>query len=268
MADLQRLVNTQGPPFLRASEPDSRRFELKVGRAEIGTISTGGDVLVKEIVASAFDVIVLRYPAQETGLFAQLMGPAFHVIHADSLMYSEKPLADAGPEELEQFACRTASKDDAAVISDLVDAAFDDYPSHYSANPLLSPRRIRAGYVEWALTFVADENRELLLLSSVGDDEVKAFSAVEIATVGEIVLAGVHPAWRMQGWYNRAFAAAEDSLRRRGCSSAWTSTQISNVASQRNWRTRGYIPRLSFQTVHLVRRDLWEPTTGPAPVRA
>jgi len=263
VAEREFLSLASSPPFVRAAERESQRFGLNVGRAEIDPGQDGAAVAIDEMVDSAFELIVLRYPSHEAALFARLLGRGFHVLHADSLLYAEKSLGAPDLAELERFTCRHALIDDAELVDELVEAVFDRYQSHYSSNPLLEPRLIRAGYVEWANSFITSEGCELLLLSERGEEHVKAFSAFDASGPGEIVLAGAHPSARRQGWFGRAFAAAEAQLHVAGCKSAWTSTQIQNIPAQRTWRARDYHLRFSLQTVHLVRRDVWEPGTTP-----
>lgn len=251
------------PPFLRPAELESRRFGLHIGRADLGSIPGGTAALIDEIRASDFDLVVLRYPAAETTLFAQLLGTGYAVIHADTLLYAEKTLSGPDPVELARFDHRVASVADRSTISDLVGEVFDQYGSHYSANPVLDPDVVRAGYVEWAHSFIGSRDRAFLVLSDPGEDELRAFSTVDTTSPGEIVLVGVTPGARGHGWHGRASAVAEAQLRHAGCHTAWSSTQIHNIAVQRSWRTRGYVPRLSLQTVHLVRRDRWEPGRSP-----
>jgi ribosomal protein S18 acetylase RimI-like enzyme len=254
------LEPSSGPPFLYPADRESHRFGLTTGRADLGPMPGGTGALIDEITQSNFDLLVIRYPASETNLFARLMSTRFHVIHADSLLYAEKPLAQADHVELEGFDRRSATTTDTDLVDELVGVVFENYRSHYSANPLLDPDLVRAGYVEWANSFVGGSDRELVLLSEPGGVEVRAFSAVDLSAPGEVVLVGVHPTARGEGWHGRASAAAEDLLRRRGRTSAWTSTQVHNIAVQRTWRARGYVPRLALQTVHLVSPDRWDPT--------
>lgn len=257
--DMAVRARLGGPSLLHSAELESRRFGLRIGRASLDSIMSGPTALIDEIAACDFDVVILRYPASDTTLFARLMGTGFHVIHADSLVYAEKSLPSRAPVDLARAAYRVASHTDAPFISEVASEVFDNYGSHYSANPLFAPELVRAGYVEWANSFIEGQDRSLLLVSEPGDFEVKAFTAVDTSAPGEIALAGVRRAARRQGWHGRALAAAEDHLQRRGCESAWTSTQIHNIAVQRTWMARGYRPHYAVQTVHLVRRDTWEP---------
>jgi ribosomal protein S18 acetylase RimI-like enzyme len=241
------------PARLDLSAVESARFGIPICRLEIGS-SEGirpADVL-ELFLASPGELCFLRYPARVIGWGGDLISADVALVPADTLLYHrlDRPAADrpaglplvAGPKEL-------------AAVAAAVRSTFSGYSNHYRANPLLPASSCEEGYVEWGCSLVGTEGCSFVWS---GDDPrtPDAFGAVRIDDgTGEIVLAGVLPAARGRGAYNRLLADLEAHLWSEGAREVVISTQAWNDTVVRAWEHRGYRILTAFTTVHLLRGE-------------
>jgi GNAT superfamily N-acetyltransferase len=245
------LDATELPGAIVASPVESRRFDLSVGRLDVGpSLRCEADDLLDLVERAAPDVVIGRIPAERVSWPARLARGRRTVFHADSLVYWDQTL-DPRASTFAPTPYRVVGTEDRASVEALARATFHDYPSHYLANPLFRAEDVGAGFGEWAASFVDGPGRALITVADGGWPG--AFAAIELAADhGEICLAGVSPQARGRGYYHEILASAERYVADRGLHTIVISTQVHNVPVQRVWAGRGYRPILAFETMHFV----------------
>lgn len=244
-----------GPVTRRASAVDSARFGMSVDRV---LVPVGGGDPLPAVLDSTADVVIVRFPAHATGVFARLLQPSHHVIHADTLMYwhlqvgqGQRPDARCG------LTSRTSSGPPNSIPPETVNAlvadVFAGYGNHYSANPLFAADKILAGYQEWARHAVTSGT--VVVLSESGEDVAFATLSLSGRDV-EIELAGVGATRQGTGIYPHLLAAVESEAIERCADQILISTQAHNTIAQRALARFGFLPLQTFTTVHVVRRGL------------
>lgn len=146
-----REVMGSGVPRIAESPLDSARFGRPVERLTVPAGSGSPFPAVREaVLGSRADVIVLRYPAEHVGWFAELTALGRTAVFADSLTYwrlrAGRGRAPEPPGDLQPTDRVTP-----AAVRESVSDIFDAYRNHYLANPLFGTAEALAGYREWAL---------------------------------------------------------------------------------------------------------------------
>ncbi|MGJ6964049.1 GNAT family N-acetyltransferase [Streptosporangium sp. G11] len=274
-----REVMGGGVPRIAESPLESARFGRPVERLTVPAGSGSPFPAVREaVLGSRADVIVLRYPAEHVGWFAELTALGRTAVFADSLTYwrlrAGRGRAPEPPGDLQPTDRVTP-----AAVRESVSDIFAAYRNHYLANPLFDGAEALAGYREWALRS-ASEGRCVALREwtppaapaerlpsaapPAGDRHPAAArdGILALATLAdddertEILLAGVvSRAWG-RGLYAHLLAAVEGRALARGAREVVISTQGHNTGVQRAWARYGFEPALTFLTVHLVRSRL------------
>lgn len=212
---------------------------------------TGVDALLREVADSAADVVVIRYPADRLEWFAALSAaPGRTALAADVLVYWR--LA-AGTGRRPDAGARVETTGSPEAVDALVAECFAGYRNHYGANPLLGSGAVLTAYRDWARRSLLAG--DALLLHRNG-------SLIGLATVDEqpgyleVLLAGIAPSARGQGWYAHLLAAVEERAVHCGAAETVISTQAHNTRVQRAWIRYGFQPAHAMATAHLVRAEL------------
>lgn len=246
-------------PVIQWSETESRRFGLPIGRIEVPeTARYDANEIVEAAVASGLSVIIVRYSARNADWFAGLSAGRLLALHADTLVYFEKPICPSVSDDDRVSLRKVSSEEEITRLEILATAAFEEYRSHYFANPLLDRESIARGYAEWATSFCSpalnDRVAWLATLSSSKDDV--GMAAVSLDPDPEFALVAVSSAYSGSGLYGGILAAAERQLAKMGEERCSISTQVHNLPVIRSVSRRDYRPVMSLQTVHLVDRAL------------
>lgn len=236
------------------SEIDSKRFEIRIGRAQIthpGELATALESTTREslrmlIVRCATDDFPTIHGLEAAG--ARLM---------DTLVYYQRSLRkDALPEELRPNATRAAQDADLPDLRDLVGEIFRGFSGHYHVDPRLDRTRADEGYVEWASQMLLQRNptREVLVAEDA-DGGLAGFACMRLNDPheGEGVLFGVHPSAVRRGLYWSFMVQAMQWCQRHGAVRMIVSTQLTNLAVQKNWARLGFELSRSYYTFHLWR---------------
>ncbi|MER5326518.1 GNAT family N-acetyltransferase [Streptosporangium roseum] len=256
-------VSDGGPLRIQESPLESARFGCAVQRLTVPTGSGSSISAVREAVAgSPADVIVLRYPAEHVGWFAELTTLGRTAVLADCLVYWRLRVGEGRTPEPSRD-LRTTTSVAPAAVRKLVSDIFASYGNHYMANPLFDAAKALAGYREWALRS-ATEGRCLALRSrsereGEGEPRLLGLATLEDAADGsptEILLAGVVSGAQGRGLYAHLLKAVEDRTRARGGKEVVISTQGHNTRVQRAWARYGFEPVQALLTVHLIRSRL------------
>jgi ribosomal protein S18 acetylase RimI-like enzyme len=239
---------------LSLSELDTARFDLPIGRVALPSADHVPADLPSRFLASRLEVLVVRYPAADVGAFAAMMQPGVAVIHADTLLYYGWRVGGGPATDLPAGYSVAGGPLGASLLSDTTAQIFDGYVNHYAANPLVPAGQVVAGYVDWAVRHLETDDATVLGIEHEGG--LVAVAAVSIhGGELEIDLAGVLPAHRRRGVYDGLLGIVAEEARRRSLEKVVISTQAHNLAPQRAWARRGWLPEGAFQTVHLLRAE-------------
>jgi GNAT superfamily N-acetyltransferase len=235
---------------LRSSPRESARFGFAVGRLDIAEAGISDPARVLQLFrGSDAEICFLRYPASQVGWAAELNRSDVTALVADSLLYFRRARTDpvsGAP------SAAVVGRDELDRLEACVRATFPDYANHYRSNPILGRAEAESGYVEWAGSLVAEPDSAVLWGGDPGDPT--GFGAVQWSGgEGEVALAGILPAARGTGAYDRLLADLESHLWAEGAQHVVISTQSWNLVPMRVWIRRGYEPHEAFTTVHLLR---------------
>jgi GNAT superfamily N-acetyltransferase len=247
-------------PNLFRSLPESRRFGLSVGRLDVPENARyDPEGVMAAVAGSGLTVVVVRYAADRVDWFARLTSDHYTAIHADTIIYFERALAPRPRDVQVVTVTPVSTPEDLAELRDMALMAFNDYRSHYFADPLLKNELIAEGYAEWALSFTdCEAERGAWLARALDTNEIVGFCALSYLPQPEFCLVAVHPNHAGRGLYGSILAASETRLSAMGVQRCSISTQVHNRAVLRTVTRRDYKPVLSLQTVHLIDRSVLE----------
>ena len=234
---------------VKYSEEESRRFGLHTSRFSSERID---EELLEAIEKQQPDLAIVRVPTSEIAKVYRFEKLGIVPIVADTLVYYRCPFDkyDVRPVKNPKLEFRLSNTDDAEKLDTLTGLIFYGYKSHYTSNKLLNREAIENGYKEWAMSFLEGGENLSWIVHDRGFPV--AFANCKATTDDfEGVLYGVHSFWRGMGIYgdliNFTQAYAKDS----GYSSMLVSTQIDDIAVQKSWINRGFVPEKSVNTIHL-----------------
>ena len=179
--------------------------------------------------ASDFDVLIVRAPADRSGVAVRLTAVSgFRLLPADHLMVWER----AVPMRLDSrlpAGWSIATPQHEHDVVDVVRDSFEGYRSHYAMNPLFDAHDVLDGYCEWAATMYADERVGTLVVL----DEHRVPVGVGLLDFApdtpDIRLAGMRTLVQGHGHYSALMAALADVAEARGATGIQISTQSTNV---------------------------------------
>lgn len=243
------------------SATESARFGCSVARVDIGKATV--ELIAKSIAALDADVLVVRFDARRRDIPALLASSGRTVLPAGTLTYWERAV---GPETEPPY----VTNDDVDVlpidelgvagrhvVESIVRDTFASYPNHYAANPLFDATRAAAGYVEWALSRLADDTGHVLVLRR-GGEPIGLATLADVGGELEIELAGLVPQAQGRGDYGSLIAGCVHTAALAGRDRVVISTQVDNVRVQRAWIKAGFKPFAAVETVHLIAAERWE----------
>ncbi|MEW9571379.1 GNAT family N-acetyltransferase [Rhodanobacter sp. Si-c] len=145
-----------------------------------------------------------------------------------------------------------ASQSDTRSISALIRSTFNHYTNHYNSNPALSKSSILAGYEEWALGHLSDQNK--IIWVTKADERVVGISCSaydEAHDTCDFVLGSVHPDFGQGGVYTDLIRYNQAYFKARGFRTLRVSTQVSNLTVQHVWAREGFKLAKVFDTYHI-----------------
>lgn len=231
---------------------ETLRFGLRTFRGTIDVVDTR--LLFGHLAAENVDLAILRVPPNQAPAVGALGNYGLTPIHADTLVSYICDLRDISPPPAGEngFVIDDACDDDADAISELVDIVFAEYPSHYTANPLLDLHDVVAGYREWALSHLRGDNRVAWVARVEGRVAAIACSTFDSASREcQGVLHGVHPDFARGGIYTALIRHTQSYFRKLGCERLTIQTQAWNMPVQRVWAREGFTLAEVFETFHV-----------------
>ena len=242
--------------YISNSQIESDRFGMTVARLNVSTRHDASDQQVVEICQnSECNLLILRYPTSRVMLAQKLAEIKRLVVYqADTLVYFTKDIASSNTkvEPSHDWKFRAAQSSDNADLVQLSKIIFEEYPSHYRANELLSSDAIRDGYAQWAQVGLQDSKKLTVLVESLGA-KVVGFALISFdGDTAEIELNGIHPDAQGRGAYGSLLSWLSNHLATRGVKKLYISTQIQNERVIRAWIRSGFNLEFSLNTFHLT----------------
>jgi len=242
--------------YISNSQIESDRFGMTVARLNVSTRHDASDQQVVEICQnSESDLLILRYPTSRVRLAQKLAEIKRLVVYqADTLVYFAKDIASSNTkvEPSHDWQFRAAQSSDNADLVQLSKIIFEEYPSHYRANELLSSDAIRDGYAQWAQVGLQDSKKLTVLVESRGA-KVVGFALISFdEDTAEIELNGIHPDAQGRGAYGSLLSWLNNQLATCGVKKLYISTQIQNERVIRAWIRSGFNLEFSLNTFHLT----------------
>lgn len=231
---------------MQYSESESRRFGLRVFRYSADFFDP--EQIQALTVDNAADLVICRVPAIYLSRLSELSMP---YVTGDFLMYYGMSLAGRSPTEIEgSISFDKCSEADIPQLEETVSTVFDGYVNHYSSNPLLDPKLILEGQVEWAVSLVKRDDCAVFL-PKIGGKIVGFFIHRYDENTIEYVLGGVTPEARGQGVYYKSMKHIINVALARNCQKMLSSTQAHNLAIQRAWIREGLTLEKALLTFHI-----------------
>ena len=241
------------------SQIESDRFGMTVARLNVSTRNDASDKQIVEICQnSESNLLILRYPTSRVRLAQKLaLIKEMVVYQADTLVYFVKDIGSPNTKikQSADWQFREAQSSDNSELVQLSKIIFEEYPSHYRANELLSSVAIRDGYAQWAQVGLQD-SKKLMVLVENPEAKVVGFALISFdGDTAEIELNGIHPDAQGRGAYGSLLSWLSSHLATRGVKKLSISTQIQNERVIRAWIRAGFNLEFSFNTVHLMQRN-------------
>jgi ribosomal protein S18 acetylase RimI-like enzyme len=239
-------------PHPLTSELDSKRFGVRIGRANISNVDECASIL-ESCRLEVIRMLIVRCRTDDFYSIHHLEAANARLM--DTLVYYQRNLRKgAVPEELVANIIRPMQDSDIPKIQSLVGETFRDYLGHYHADPRLDRAKCDEGYVEWAakMCMNRDPSNEVLVAED-SSGVLAGFATLRLNKTdeGEGVLFGVHPSFEGRGIYWSFMVHAMNWCRNRGAARMIVSTQITNTAVQKVWARLGFEVVRSFYTFHL-----------------
>ena len=241
------------PIALQYSPLDSARFGRRIFRTHLSSVDAVA--LNDALRAERVETLIVRIPAYVVDGAARLRAAGMHPIFADThldydiaLPTATPVLADAG------VALTDAQPEVAERVRSMARHIFDDYPSHYAANPLFPPSSIADGYADWAARLVGSSDGVNWFVERGSERVGFACCSVDHATgVARGLLNGILPASQGSGSYRAMFQTMLTHFRDAGLQTFAIATQANNIAVQRVWADAGLRLRRAENTFHINR---------------
>ena len=247
-----------GPPAVFPSESESRAIGMSVGRLVCPIQTDWSKFSLRDaVLAAGFDVTIVRYATTNSRASCELQCGDLVSWQADTLVYyGIAPKRDPSGVRVVLHPVGASQVDE---FSRLVTETFDGYANHYSANPLFADIQTARVYGEWGSGRIGDPLSRVF----VARDETMTAVAPVVVDISdgqtcEIVLAGVVPSQRRNGWYPLVLSSISQWAAEEGFTQLVISTQVGNVEAVRGWCRFGMLPLLALNTLHVVTSEVFE----------
>lgn len=233
------------------SEKESNRFKKRIFRYSTDVFKASD--LRNSLIENNVDVLILRLPSSTIDEHYKLKNTGFSYLHVDTLVHYQTSLRSLDINETRnhtELEIITESKSDE--LKKLIPVIFDGYKNHYYSNPIFESDKIKEGYIEWAESYIASENKISWLVRV--DGEVAGFATCsydEESNECEGVLYGVLPDFSGRGVYSDIIRLTQSYFKEKGFLHMWVSTQIQNYAVQKVWLREGFFLKKSYETYHI-----------------
>ena len=234
------------------SPSESERFGLSVGRLHVEKGQPSGaavDLARAAVRAGSYDLVILRSPEP---IAAGLIDGA-GIIDAGCAVTYEGAVAGTAAHETSGSGRLARITRWSTREAEIVERIFAGYRNHVAANPRLDAGLVPAGYADWSARHVDGRvPGDCYLLEDEGG-ETLAFAAVAPSDDALVVdLAGVLPAHRGRGVYQRLLDLIEVEAAERGLARVRIATQVETTVAIHAWERRGWVETAREWTVHVM----------------
>lgn len=232
------------------SKIDQQRFGVMTAKASM----ENGDSAFELTEKSKYDqvkLLIVRVPTNQIELTRQLENEGAFLV--DTLVYYVKNQIELYADNLMNcYSIRLATFEDADRLESVAFQIFQGYQGHYHADRNLKKEDCDLVYSSWAANSCKEKNVADAVLLIEKNDEIAAFSTIKVNGGNEIegVLFGVSPSHRCQGLHLHLMKSSQNWGVNNGYQRMITSTQITNIAVQKNWSRLGFEPGRSYYTFH------------------
>ncbi len=242
-----------------SSHSESERFGLRVGRATASVGERSAEVLEvarAAVLAGQYDLVIVRAPdVIRPDEFGPDWSNAVEVIDAGCAVTYEgdvDPSRIAGPATNEVVRLRRVTAW-GTQETEIVQEIFAGYRNHIAANPRLDHSLVAAGYADWSERHVDGRVPGDCYVLEDATGRPLAFAAVAPTEDALIVdLAGVLPAHRGRGVYQRLLHLIEVEAARLSFTKVRISTQVETTGAIRAWERRGWREIERERTAHVM----------------
>jgi ribosomal protein S18 acetylase RimI-like enzyme len=237
-------------PNIQLSTIDEERFGIRAARAF--------DLTLEQLPAvtlfcrsNAVNFLIARCAVSELSAVQAMEAQGFLLM--DTLIYFGRRLPDATiPPLNKSVTIRPVLPEEAEHVTDLAIRTFQDYRGHYHADNRLDRQQCDAVYSSWAYRSCISRDVADEVLVAEQDGTIQGFITLKLhnADEGEFPLYGVDPSAQGLGIGRNLVIAALQWFASKGVQELWTSTQITNLASQKLWIRLGFEPKHAHYTFH------------------
>ncbi len=242
------------------SQSESDRFGLRVGRSTASVSERSREALESAraaVLAGQYDLVIVRAPdAIRPDATDPHGSDDIEVIDAGCAVTYEgdvDPSRIAGPAADEVVQLRRIIAW-GAHETEIVLEIFADYRNHIAANPRLDHSLVPMGYADWSERHVDGRIPGDCYVLDDATVQPLAFAAVAPTADALVVnLAGVLPAHRRRGIYQRLLDLIEVEAATLGFTKVRISTQVETKDAIRAWERRGWQETEREWTAHIMR---------------
>ncbi len=243
-----------------ASQSESDRFGLRVGRSTASVSERSREALESAraaVLAGQYDLVIVRAPDAIRPDATDPQRPdGVEVIDAGCAVTYEgdvDPSRIAGPAADEVVQLRRIAAW-GAHETEVVLKIFTGYRNHIAANPWLDHSLVPMGYADWSERHVDGRIPGDCYMLEDATVQPLAFAAVAPTADALVVdLAGVLPAHRERGVYQRLLDLIEVEAAMLGFTKLRISTQVETEGAIRAWERRGWRETEREWTAHIMR---------------
>jgi len=241
-------VNYRRDPSV--SEWDSAHFGVRI--ATFGpTEERGVTHAVSWAQANEIALLMARCPASRTDLTLSLAKEGFTMMDT-FVRYKLDLLAHPEIQAKPGGAAREACQADASEISQLAGEVFANYIGHFHNDPRLPGDTCTDLYAQWARNAFTDTKLARAVLIGVDNARSSWFALLKDHGdgIGEIVLGGVAPEARGQGYYSTLMLHCLMWFQAHNFAIVEIDTQLPNLGIQRVWQRLGFEIFYAGHTFH------------------
>jgi ribosomal protein S18 acetylase RimI-like enzyme len=232
---------------IQLSAIDEERFGIRSARVtgvkldELASISEFCHV-------NAVRFLVVRCSAYDLSTVQAMEQQGFLLM--DTLVYFSRSLTVPIPSC--ETALRPVADDEAEIVSELAAEAFKDYGGHYYADHRLDRAKCDEVYSSWAYRSCVSRQVADEVLVAEWEGTIAGFITLKFndPQEGEVPLYGVSPRLQRHGIGQTLICGALEWFQAKGCERMVTSTQVTNLRSQKVWIRLGFEPSDIFYTFH------------------
>jgi len=229
---------------------DEERFGIRSARASGVTLDTLPPVM-DFCRAHGVVLLIARCLTSELRVAQAMEQEGFTLM--DTLIYHARDLVKTPiPPDTGKVPIRPVRPGEEDDVKNVAAKVFRGYFGHYHADDRLDRKKCDEVYADWAFrSCVSRDVADEVLVADL-DGSIVGFATLRLnsSEEGEGVLAGVVPSARKQGIYLSLLIRRLESCLSKGARRMVISTQITNIAAQKNWARVGFEPRHAYYTFH------------------